>query len=44
MRTIKGYVSTGYVSSAKREFTFEVEDIEEAFNEEMWNYIERKLK
>ena len=31
MRTIKGYVSTGYVGSAKREFTFEVEDIEETY-------------
>lgn len=41
MRTIKGYVSTGYVGS-KREFTFEVEDdatveeIEEAFNVELY--------
>ena len=40
MRTITGYVSTGYVGS-KREFTFEVEDdateeqIQEAFEEEL---------
>lgn len=45
MKTYTGYVSNGYVG-CKRTFTFTMEDdateeeIEEAFEEELWNVIE----